>query len=149
MTSLPFDIDIAERAGLWGDYKDLIFASIQAALGVLDSPRLSELSIVLSDNEQVKALNRDYRGKNKPTNVLSFPISPPAPMLGDIVLAYETVVKEADEKGVAFEAHMMHLLIHGFLHLQGYDHEEESDAEVMEGLEIKALRTLNVANPYV
>jgi len=149
MSSLPFDIDIAVQSDVWADSQGLIHNSIRAVLNVLDTPRVGELSIVLSDNAQVKVLNREYRGKNKPTNVLSFPISPPAPMLGDIVLAYETVEREATEKGAAFEAHMMHLLIHGFLHLQGYDHENESDAEVMEALEIKALKTLKISNPYV
>lgn len=149
MNALHFDIDIAVKSNLWADHQELIHRSIKAGFDALDTPRLGELSVVLSNNAQVKVLNRDYRGKNKPTNVLSFPIAPPAPMLGDIVLAYETIEKEAAEKGAAFEAHMMHLLIHGFLHLQGYDHENERDADVMEALEIKALNTLNVGNPYV
>lgn len=149
MTAFPFDIDIAVQSKAWGEHDALIEQAIKAGVSVMTAPRLAELSIVLSDNAQVKILNRDYRGKNKPTNVLSFPISPPAPMLGDIVLAYETVETEAEEKGISFEAHMSHLLIHGFLHLQGYDHENERDAAQMEALEIKALSTLNIANPYV
>ena len=93
-----------------------------------------------------RALNRDYRGKDAATNVLSFP--QPAPLLGDIILARETVVREAAEKGVSFEAHLVHLIIHGWLHLQGYDHETEADAARMEAIEIAALARLGIDNPY-
>jgi len=152
MKPLPFDIDILSQSEKWQLYpyiEGYVNQAIGAAVGVLEEPRLAELSVLLSTDLKVQILNRKHRNKNKPTNVLSFPISPPAPMLGDIVLAFETVEKEAEEKGIAFESHMMHLLIHGFLHLQGYDHEVEGDANVMEALEIKALKTLNIANPYV
>lgn len=152
MISLPFEIDILAQSERWQPYpyiEKYIYEAIGAAVSVLEEPRLGELSVLLSTDLKVQILNRKYRNKNKPTNVLSFPIAPPAPMLGDIVLAYETVEKEAEDKGVSLEAHMMHLLIHGFLHLQGYDHENESDAEVMEALEIKALKTLKISNPYV
>lgn len=149
MTPLPFEIDIAIQSERWGDHETLIHQAIKAGVSVLSAPRLGELSVVLSDDAQVKGLNRDYRGKDKSTNVLSFPISPPAPMLGDIVLAFETLEVEARQKSVSFAAHMTHLLIHGFLHLQGYDHENDKDAEEMEALEITALNALNIANPYV
>ena len=146
--TLPLDIDIAVQSDLWADHEALIRSAIEAALAVLDTPRLGELSIALSDDAQIKALNRDYRNKDKATNVLSFPIAPPAPLLGDIVLAHETLCREAEEKKVAFDTHMSHLLIHGFLHLQGYDHENDKEAAIMEALEVKALARLNIDNPY-
>lgn len=146
--TLPLDIDIAIQSNLWADHEALIHSAIEAALGVLDTPRIGELSIALSDDAQIKNLNRDFRHKDKATNVLSFPIAPPAPLLGDIVLAHETLCREAEEKKVAFDAHMSHLLIHGFLHLQGYDHENDKDAAIMEALEVKALARLNIDNPY-
>ena len=147
--ALPFDIEVFVQAGAWGEVDPLIHRAIEAGLSVIDQPRLGELSIVLSDDAHVQALNRDYRGKDKATNVLSFPVPPPAPLLGDIVLAHETLTREAKEKTASFEAHVTHLLIHGFLHLQGYTHENDVDATVMEALEIKALAKLGVANPYL
>ena len=93
-------------------------------------------------------MNREYRHKDKPTNVLSFPDEGPAPLLGDIVLALETVQREAAEKSVQLEHHVTHLIIHGFLHLQGYDHQTEETAAEMESLEITALAALNIDNPY-
>ena len=80
--------------------------------------------------------------------MLSFPDNGPAPLLGDIVLAFETIQREASEKSVAFQDHLSHLIMHGFLHLQGYDHETEAEAAEMEALEIKALAALNIDNPY-
>ncbi len=148
MSSLPFDIDIAVQSKEWSENKALIHRAIGAIWDILDAPREGELSIALSDDSQIQILNRDYRNKDKPTNVLSFPIAPPAHMLGDIVLAYQTVTREAEEKSVPFENHMTHLLIHGFLHLQGYDHRNDAEAAEMEALEIKALATLNIDNPY-
>lgn len=115
---------------------------------VLTVPRAGELSVALSNDKQVQALNRDYRNKDKPTNVLSFPVAEPAPLLGDIVLALETVQREATEKSISFEDHLTHLVIHGFLHLQGYDHEKDEDAEIMEAVEISALNELAIDNPY-
>jgi probable rRNA maturation factor len=149
MTDIPFDISTLIQSAHWSDNAPLIQKSVIVAYNVLEGPRIGELSIVLSDNKEVQRLNRDYRGKDKPTNVLSFPVPQPAPLLGDIVLAYETIRDEALQKNIAFEDHVAHLLIHGFLHLQGYDHIEESDAEEMEALEIKALALLNIDNPYI
>ena len=111
-----------------------------------DGPRAGELSLVLSDDAQVRVLNRDYRGKDAPTNVLSFPQT--GPLLGDIILARETVGREALDKGVTFEAHVTHLIIHGWLHLQGFDHVEDAAAAAMESIEIAALSTLGIDNPY-
>ncbi len=114
----------------------------------------SELSIVLSDNEQVQTLNQAWRNIDKPTNVLSFPVVEvaigeiPGLLLGDIVFAYETIAKEAKNFDISFNHHFTHLVIHGFLHIFGYDHIEDKDAEVMEALEIACLAQLGITNPY-
>jgi|CXWL01.1.fsa_nt_gi probable rRNA maturation factor len=108
-----------------------------------------EIAVVLTDDAFVKDLNRQYRGKNKPTNVLSFPASPMTSELGDIVLAIETIEKEAREQKKTFRNHATHLLVHGFLHLLGYDHIEEKQADIMEKMEIKILEKLGVTNPYL
>jgi probable rRNA maturation factor len=106
-----------------------------------------EVGIVLSSDEQVQSLNKTFRYQDKPTNVLSFP-SGEKEELGDIVLAYETVIHEAKISGILPLHHTVHLIIHGFLHLLGYDHETENDANHMESLEIKILKHLNIKNPY-
>lgn len=139
-------IDITVQAEGWPDCASLAQAAVSAVAAELDGPRLGELSLVLSDDAQVRVLNRDYRGKDKPTNVLSFPQS--GLLLGDIILALETVAREALEKGVTFEAHVSHLIIHGWLHLQGFDHQTDDTAAEMEAIEIAALRTLGIDNPY-
>ena len=112
----------------------------------------SEVSLVFADNESVQELNAVHRDKDKPTNVLSFPIDedadPLGPLLGDIIFAYETVEHEADEIGVAFEDHLTHLCIHGFLHLLGYDHIVPDEAEKMEAVEIAILAEMQINNPY-
>jgi|GEM_PF-23071 len=112
--------------------------------------------VVLSSDAKVRRLNRDYRGKDKPTNVLSFAAldggKPPrnqAWPLGDIILALGTCRKEARTQRKSLEQHLAHLVIHGVLHLLGYDHEAEAEAERMEGLEIAALKRLGIDNPYV
>lgn len=125
----------------------------------LAHPRLSA-SILFADDAEVHALNAEWRGKDKPTNVLSFPMlereellaltdDGPPELLGDIVLALETCQREADEKGLSLEHHATHLIVHGLLHLAGYDHETSpEDARAMETLEIKALALLGIADPY-
>lgn len=119
-----------------------------------------ELSVKLSDNAEVQTLNNDYRGKNKPTNVLSFPQIQPdlletlantddgEALLGDIILAYETCRDEAATKNISISTYVSHLIVHGTLHLLGYDHENEIDAGLMENCEINALATMGIANPY-
>jgi probable rRNA maturation factor len=113
---------------------------------------VSELSIVLTDDAQQQGLNRDWRGIDKPTNVLSFPqIEPFGPVtgiLGDIVLARDTLEREAAELDKPFTDHYTHLVVHGFLHILGYDHIDEAQALVMEGLETQILATLGIPDPY-
>lgn len=114
--------------------------------------KIVEISIVLADDNFVQNLNKTYRGKNKPTNVLSFPQDPEPGAeeinLGDVVLAYQTVKKEAQSQGKSFMDHTSHLLVHGILHLLGHDHENDDEAEEMESLEIKILEKLGIKNPY-
>lgn len=115
-----------------------------------------ELSVVLCDDDFIRTLNREYRGKDKPTNVLSFPqiefregegFGDPVPF-GDLILAYETIIREAEEQKKSFSSHFTHLIIHGTLHLLGYDHETEGEAEEMESLEIAILEQMGIENPY-
>lgn len=112
------------------------------------SDRSGELSIALSDDAQVRALNRDYRGKDKPTNVLSFPMPEDSGLLGDVVLARETLEREAAEQGKTFADHLTHLVVHGVLHLYGFDHQNDTDAADMEAREVRALAQLGIDNPY-
>ena len=108
-----------------------------------------EVAVVLADDAFVQQLNKDYRGKNAPTNVLSFPNDEQTGELGDIILALETIEREATAQGKKFRDHAAHLLVHGFLHLLGYDHIKDAEAEVMEKKEIKILQKLAIANPYL
>ena len=117
----------------------------------------SELAIMLTDDVGIQTLNRNWRGIDKPTNVLSFPaLQPSGPrkagdaprMLGDIAIAYETTRREADEEQKPFGHHLSHLAVHGFLHLIGHDHEQDHEAEAMESLEREILSQLGIPNPY-
>src|SRR4051795_1662764 len=116
----------------------------------------AELAVMLTDDTGIRTLNNNWRGIDKPTNVLSFPALQPtgdAPddmprMLGDIAIAYETTRREADEETKPFEHHLSHLAVHGFLHLIGYDHENDDDAEAMEALEREILAQLGIPDPY-
>jgi probable rRNA maturation factor len=117
----------------------------------------AELAVMLTDDAGIRTLNSNWRGMDKPTNVLSFPALPPtgpigpedAPrMLGDIAIAYETTRKEADDEQKPFDHHLSHLAVHGFLHLIGYDHETDGDAETMETLEQEILAQLGIPDPY-
>jgi probable rRNA maturation factor len=123
------------------------------------SERQVEISVRLSGDEQVRALNAEWRGKDKPTNVLSFPmlekhdleqanVAGPELLLGDIILARGVCEAEAVKKGVPIEQHATHLLIHGTLHLLGYDHGDDDEAAGMEAIEVRALSRLGIANPY-
>lgn len=109
------------------------------------------ITVLLTNDAEVKALNAQYRGKNKPTNVLSFPDGEKIDgvlQLGDIAMAYETIAAEAAAQGKALKHHISHLAIHGTLHLLGHDHEEDAEAEAMEALEIAILARMGIANPY-
>ncbi|HEX8938247.1 MAG TPA: rRNA maturation RNase YbeY [Sphingomicrobium sp.] len=123
------------------------------------SDRRIEISVLLTGDDEVRDLNAEYRGKQKPTNVLSFPMSDgddlrgttiagPELLLGDIVLARGVCEAEAADRGVSVEQHATHLLVHGTLHLLGYDHQEDVEAADMEAREIRALGRLGIANPY-
>ena len=127
-------------------------AAAVAECGVALLPE-AEVCVHLADDAQVRALNARWRGLDKPTNVLSFPAASPsglakAQLLGDVVLAFETVAREAADDGKPLADHYRHLVVHGFLHLLGYDHEREADAERMEAMETRILARLGVADPY-
>lgn len=113
-----------------------------------------EVSLVFSDDAQVQAINAEWRGQDKPTNVLSFPAFPlvpggkPGPMLGDIIIARETVEREAADLDKSFDDHLTHLMVHGFLHLFGYDHMDSEEAERMESIETRILVSLGLSDPY-
>ncbi len=115
-------------------------------------PEGFEIALMGCDDTRIAALNRDFRGKPAPTNVLSWPVSDTPPTgggtLGDIAIAFETCTREAAETGISVQDHVTHLLIHGILHLLGYDHISDDEAEEMEALEIKALANLGISNPY-
>ncbi|HEX2556353.1 MAG TPA: rRNA maturation RNase YbeY [Microvirga sp.] len=152
------DLDVAVEGGAWselGDAEALARRAVEAALGVAsDAPRGPvEVSLLLTDDAGVRALNAAWRAKDRPTNVLSFPAPAqpgvPGPRhLGDIALAFETLQREAREEGKTLADHAAHLVVHGTLHLLGYDHEGTGEAEIMEALEVKALMRLGIADPY-
>jgi probable rRNA maturation factor len=152
------ELDIAVEGGGWAslpEVEELARRAVEAALGAASDAARGpvEISLLLADDAAVQALNREWRGQDKPTNVLSFPApeQPGAPgprHLGDVVLAYETLVREAQSEGKSLRNHAAHLIVHGTLHLLGYDHELEGQAEIMEALEAKALARLGIADPY-
>lgn len=160
MPSLEIDIDsLWPGDTYWPHLAETAAAALAQITPELANPRLSA-SLLLTSDAEVHALNREWRGKDKPTNVLSFPmlgrgelltLAPDGPpeLLGDIALALETCQREATDKGIALEHHVSHLIIHGLLHLAGYDHETSpEDAAAMEALEIKALALLGIPDPY-
>jgi len=136
----------------------VIHRAINAAAEIADADvGEAEIAVMLTDDAGIRTLNNNWRGIDKPTNVLSFPALQPtgnaalsdAPrMLGDIAIAYETTRKEADDEQKPFDHHLSHLAVHGFLHLIGYDHENDDDAEAMEGLERQILAQLGIPDPY-
>jgi probable rRNA maturation factor len=140
------------------DAEAVIQRAIAAAAEIADADTgEAELAVMLTDDAGIRTLNKNWRGIDKPTNVLSFPALPPtgpagpddAPrMLGDIAIAFETTRAEADDEQKPFDHHLSHLAVHGFLHLIGYDHEEDDDAEAMEALETEILAQLGIPDPY-
>ncbi|WP_137135823.1 rRNA maturation RNase YbeY [Rhizobium sp. FKY42] len=158
------DIQISVEDERWGE-EDGLLATADKVLALAASyladhekqpfpPHAVELSLVFTNDESIREINAEWRGKDKPTNVLSFPafsITPgkkPGPMLGDIVIARETVEREALDLEKPFEDHLTHLMVHGFLHLFGYDHLNDEEAEQMEALETRILAELGLSDPY-
>jgi len=162
---LEVAVDADEEWDSSSGWEQLARKAAQAAIAesnypeLIDSERPVEISVTLTGDEQVRALNSEWRGKDKPTNVLSFPmademdfarqtVAGPELLLGDIILAHGVCETEAAEKGVSVEQHATHLLVHGTLHLLGYDHHEDAQAADMEAREVRALARLGIANPY-
>jgi probable rRNA maturation factor len=153
---LSIDIDVVREAGDWDRVPGAGELVRGAAGAVARETSLSnaEVCVALADDAQVAELNASYRGKDKPTNVLSFPAVPMLPVddeprfLGDIILALETLEREAADLGLPLAHHMQHLVVHGLLHLLGYDHQTEDEAKEMEGLEVRILAQLAIADPY-
>lgn len=157
-------IDLAIEAGSWPD-EDILLSWFDAALGAAcgelalgEKLARGEISVMLTDDASIQAINLEYRDQDKPTNVLSFPgleakelvqIDGSTPfLLGDLVFALETIDREALAADVSVHHHMVHLIVHGFLHLLGYDHEQDDEAEAMEALETRILAKLDIADPY-
>jgi probable rRNA maturation factor len=163
---LEIDIESDEEWDSSTDWPLLVRKAAEAAVAesafpqLAESGRAVELSVRLTSDEDVRALNAHWRGKDKPTNVLSFPMSEqyeleqadedgPELMLGDIVIARGVCEREAAEKEIEFEKHASHLLVHGTLHLLGYDHGDDRDAADMESREVRALARLGIDDPYL
>lgn len=157
---LNLDIDIEGwPGGKWEALAERAAAACADLAGEVANPRLSA-SLLFTSDEEVHALNREWRERDKPTNVLSFPmlsrdelleLAPDGPpvMLGDLALAYETCAREAEAKSVPLDHHATHLIVHGLLHLAGYDHEtSDEDADKMEALEVEILAKMGIADPY-
>jgi probable rRNA maturation factor len=157
---MSYEIDIALQCPAWeksiSDIEALTHDTITAVLKqVLPKQTNIEISIVLSDDDFIQNLNNTYRNKDKPTNVLSFPMTAKAELkkkqflsLGDIIIAHETILAEAKEQHKDVTAHFRHMLVHGCLHLLHYDHETEKEASTMEKLEISLLHNMGIKNPY-
>ena len=159
------DIQISIEEGAWPSEERLLEMSGQvlgaAANFLRDKEKqpfpkagAPEVSLVFTSDAQIRGINAEWRSQDKPTNVLSFPAFPltpgkmPGPMLGDIIFAQETLTREATDLGKSFDDHLTHLMVHGFLHLFGYDHMDDEEAEKMEGLETRILAELGLSDPY-
>ncbi len=151
------DLDVMVEADGWGQLGDVEALALEAVEAAFAASPLAprepvEISLLLADDAAVRELNREWRGQDKPTNVLSFPSPamdvPGVRPLGDLALAYETVAREAEAEEKTLLDHLRHLVIHGCLHLLGHDHDSPERAEAMEAVEIDALARLGVANPY-
>jgi len=146
-------VDVVIASARWRNRRraaSLVRRAIAAAAPA--AARSAEMSVTLTSDRSMRALNRQWRGRDKPTNVLSFPAaraSRGAPkLLGDVVIAYETTAAEARALGLPFDHHLAHLAVHGFLHLLGYDHESDGEADVMERRERRVLAKLGIPDPY-
>jgi probable rRNA maturation factor len=163
-TATRLDIQLSVESGGWPDEDALnSFAArvLEHTAGFLAlntgqpfPESVVEISLVFTSDDDIRTVNEAWRGQDKPTNVLSFPAFPlapggqPGPMLGDIIMAEETLRREALDLGIPFDDHLTHLLVHGFLHLFGYDHMTDEEAAVMEGLETRILAEMGLADPY-
>lgn len=146
-------IDVIIETDAWTAYRDaedIVRKAIEAAATFEN--RTGEVAVMLTDDTTIQQLNAQWRGMDKPTNVLSFPASSAIPAqdghLGDIAIACETVAREAEAENKAFSDHLAHLAIHGYLHLIGFDHESDDEACRMENLETRILSSLAIADPY-
>lgn len=154
----PVFVEILVEAGAWQSQTELkaIAAKVVDATIEAARPRLAkdaELSIVFADDAHIQRLNRQFRNVDGATNVLSFPGGLAkngqfGPLLGDVVFAYETIFNEAEAQDLTMAAHLSHLIVHGVLHLLGYDHVDEAEARTMERLETRILGYLGIADPY-
>lgn len=163
---LEVEIDASDDWGSDADWQSIADKAVTAGVAVsshgwlADAAFAASISINLANNDDVQQLNAQWRGKDKPTNVLSFPMievddfealsntDDGEVLLGDMILAHQVCTAEAKEKGISLADHVTHLIVHGTLHLLGYDHIEERDGDHMEELEAKALASLGLANPY-
>jgi probable rRNA maturation factor len=151
-------VEVVIASPLWDAQpraEEVAAAVVRTATTMLgDDPAIrGEVDVILTDDAQIRQLNRDWRGIDKPTNVLSFPAAKPPGcpthlLLGDVFIAYETNAREAEAEGKTFMHHFAHLLVHGFLHLLGYDHDSDPAAEDMERLEADILARFDIPNPY-
>jgi probable rRNA maturation factor len=158
------DIQLSVESGGWPDEETLaafagrVLEHTAQHLAITTNqpfpPETVEISLVFISDDDIRTVNEAWRGQDKATNVLSFPAFPlspggrPGPMLGDIIMAEETLRREALDLGIPFDDHLTHLLVHGFLHLFGYDHMTDEEATVMEGLETRILAEMGLADPY-
>jgi len=158
--ALDLEIDIEDwPTGEWDVLAERVADAVSDIAPELANPRLSA-SLLLTSDAEVHALNREWRERDKPTNVLSFPmlardelleLAPDGPpvLLGDLALAHATCAREAAEKGITLEDHAAHLMVHGFLHLAGHDHvDSDEQAQAMEAIEIAALAKMGIPDPY-
>ena len=152
---MTVEIDISVESPGWDTVQDLeplVRRAVDAAVSEAGLGEDAEVSFLFCDDEAIRAMNRTWRAKDKPTNVLSFPAVGPHPggprLLGDIAVAWETVAREAAAEGKTVPAHVAHLVVHGVLHLLDHDHEEAAAAEAMEAMERRILTRLGIADPY-
>jgi len=146
-----FEVNLTINDTRWADAITHIESIIHHTLITLLEQESCEhgamVAVVLSNDDEIQTLNRDFRHKDKPTNVLSFPDGEEG-ALGDIILSFDTLKREASEQNKTFQHHIIHMLTHGTLHLLGHDHEEDGEAAIMEAREISFLKTFNISNPY-
>lgn len=141
------DIEILVKSPLWEGHREILARALAAAAEA--EQKRGEVSLLLGCDADVAKLNKEFRGKDGPTNVLSFPGPKVEPaFLGDIALAAETIAAEAEFQGKRFDHHAAHLVVHGFLHLLGYDHQNPADADIMEGRERAVLMSIGIEDPY-